>query len=132
MSKFTDKVVMAVRTVPFGQVASYGQIAHMVGVPRGARQVGWVLRSYEDKVVKDNFPLPWWRIINNAGKISIKGTKYHTPEIQKNALEKEGVKVSENLEIDIELYRFRPSQEILKKLELDDEYIFEIVKKFTL
>ena len=51
--------------IPYGRVVSYGQVAAYVGVPRGARQVGWTLRRLED------IDIPWWRVINNEGRISI-------------------------------------------------------------
>ncbi len=64
-----------VRQVPVGQVTSYGQIASMIPPPPdvdpeqyqrlGARWVGTALRAKPDK------PIPWWRVINSQGKISL-------------------------------------------------------------
>ena len=122
MSKFKEAVLKAVRAIPKGKVASYGQIALMAGVPRGARQVGWILHDYGDVT-------PWWRVINNAGRISTKCLE-HPAVSQKTLLEKEGVKVSSNLKIDIEKYRYRPDPVTLKKLKLDDEYIEVLMNKY--
>lgn len=122
-SKFTQKILQIVKMVPKGKVVSYGQVALMAGVPRGARQVGWILHQHGEQV-------PWWRVINNAGRISIKGIEHHA-HLQKDLLEKEGVKVTKDLNIDIENHRWRPHEETLKKLSLDDEYIFEILEKYT-
>ena len=49
MSEFKQKVIEVVQNVPFGTVVSYGQVAVMIGVPRAARQVGWILNSTEGK-----------------------------------------------------------------------------------
>lgn len=126
MSKFKDNVYKAIEFVPYGTVASYGQIALMVGVPRAAIQVGWVLNRAAGK-----YELSWWRIINNAGRISIKGC-IHTPADQKRLLEKEGIIVNDDLTLDIEKYRYRPTQEQLKKLNLEDEYIQSIIVKYLI
>src|SRR3972149_8916380 len=105
MSAFTDKIIRIVNLIPEGKVVSYGQVALMAGVPRGAPQVGWILHEHGDDG-------PWWRVINNSGRISIKSPD-HSPIVQKEKLEADEIPVGENLEIDIEKYRWRPSQEIL-------------------
>ena len=122
MSAFTDKVIEITNLIPKGKVVSYGQVALMAGVPRGARQVGWILHQFGDKT-------PWWRVINNAGRISTKCLE-HDANMQKEFLKKEGVQVTKKLNIDIENYRWRPSQEMLDKLALPDKYIFEVMEKF--
>lgn len=126
-SKFKQRVLKAVCLVPFGQVASYGQIALMVGVPRAARQVGWILNGTEEDFVSGQNSAPWWRIVNNQGRISIKGTKYNDAAVQKKLLEGEGLKIKKDLTFDIELYRFHPSLEQLKELGLDDDYVSELL-----
>ncbi len=55
-----------VAAIPKGRVASYGQIAKLSGVANGARLVGWVLRS-----APAHIDLPWHRVVNAQGKISI-------------------------------------------------------------
>ncbi len=101
MEKFSDLVLQIVKTIPKGKVASYGQVALMVGEPQAARQVGWVLNQKSDEQT------PWWRVINNSGRISIKHPEISALE-QKAMLEKEGVKVGKNFEVDIGKYRWRP------------------------
>ena len=98
---FKEKVMQAVGQVPRGKVVSYGQVAAACGSPRAARQVGWMLHTLDG-----NNSVPWWRVINNAGYISIKGNLMSTPLAQKNFLEDEGVPVSEDLKIDIEKFRY--------------------------
>ena len=122
MSKFTDRVLKAVRMIPKGKVASYGQIALMVGAPRAAIQVGWVLHENGDTT-------PWWRIINKIGHISTTCME-HDANMQKTLLEKDGVKVSKDLIVDMQKYRFIPEQKNLDELELEDTYIQELMDKY--
>ena len=130
MSPFKKKVIAAVNIIPQGQVASYGQIALMVGIPRGARQVGWVLNSLETDISKGACAVPWWRIINNAGRISIKGNLHGGAALQKKLLMQEGIHVEDDLSIDIEEYRFRSTVEDVKTLELDPEYIQMLIDRY--
>ena len=126
MSKFKDKVIRAVRSIPKGKVASYGQIATLVGIPRAAIQVGWVLH-----VCGDDGITPWWRVINSKGYISTKCPE-HTPNIQKKLLEKDGVGVGKNLSVDMKKYRYLPDYNILKKLEMKDEDICNFLEKYSI
>ena len=98
---FRDKVFAAVKKVPKGKVVSYGQVAAYCGSPRASRQVGWMLHTLDG-----TNQVPWWRVVNNAGKISIKGNFLSTPEEQKNFLQSEGVIISEQFTFDIEKYRY--------------------------
>lgn len=127
LTPFQKAVVMIVRLVPHGKVISYGQVATYIGIPRAARQVGWILRGLEESV-----EIPWWRVINNAGRISIKGNKNNTPGIQKQLLEQEGIEIDENFEFDIEKYRYRADIKTLKKLHLDQKYIKFILDKYSI
>ena len=124
MSKFRDYVYEVVQRVPYGKVVSYGQVALYAGIPRGARQVGWILNQSEGKV-----DLPWWRVVNNAGKITIKGNRYNTPDIQRKLLLSEKVKVDEEFNLDIEKYRFKPSEEFFKSIEHDEKYLDLVAEK---
>lgn len=98
MTHFSKNVIRFIKEIPMGKVATYGQIATLVGNPRGARGVSWILHSSST-----SHQLPWQRIINSKGKISFPfGTKkYHD---QKNRLRKEGVNVSEDGCIDLKKY----------------------------
>lgn len=111
-SRFKDGVIKIVNLIPEGTVVSYGQVALYLGVPRGARQVGWILNGLKDGEV------PWWRVVNNEGRISIKNLQY-TPNHQKQLLVQEGIKISEDLTFDIEKYRFIPDEKFVKRLQLD-------------
>lgn len=123
MSKFKNYVYEIVKAIPYGTVASYGQVALYADAPRAARQVGWILNQSEGKV-----DLPWWRVINNAGRISIKGSRFNTPDIQRKLLISEGVLVDEEFNLDIERYRFKPDKKFFKKLEHDLIYTDSVSK----
>ncbi len=107
MSEFSERVISIVNQIPCGQVVSYGQVAAYVGVPRGARQVGNILRTH------DEAGMPWWRVINNAGRISIKNM-FHGADEQRDRLQKEGVAVSRDFIINIEKYRWQATEAQMK------------------
>jgi methylated-DNA-protein-cysteine methyltransferase-like protein len=122
MTSFKKRVLEIVNEIPYGKVASYGQVSLIAGVARGARQVGHILHVH-------GRTYPWWRVINNAGRIS---TTFLDNEdnSQRDLLLKEGIIVNEKLELDIEKYRWRPEPTTLKKLQLDDNYIQKVMEKY--
>ncbi|QBY05358.1 MGMT family protein [Thalassotalea sp. HSM 43] len=82
-----QRIWQTVLAVPKGKVASYGQIADLAGLPGRARLVGKAL-GHAPKAMN----VPWYRIINSQGKISLpKGSEGF--ERQKNLLIDEGVVV---------------------------------------
>ena len=117
MSKFKAQVIKVVNLIPHGKVVSYGQVALYIGVPRAARQVGWILNGLEGRTF-----VPWWRVVNNKGRISIKNSRYSAEE-QRQLLIQEGVEVDKDFSFDIEKYRFVPDEKFVKKLELDPVYL---------
>jgi methylated-DNA-protein-cysteine methyltransferase related protein len=124
VSAFSEKVIQVVKSIPAGQVVSYGQVAAYVGVPRGARQVGWTLRQLGD------LDIPWWRVVNNQGVISIKGNMYNDAITQRDHLLQEGVIVDANFTLDIKKYRYIASEQSLKIYGLDKYYVQMIWDKF--
>ncbi len=88
ISAFSKKVMQLIRSIPEGNVATYGQIAKLAGKPQGSRGVAWILHSSSTA-----HKLPWHRVLNSQGKISFEiGT--HNFRQQKKRLEKEGVEIS--------------------------------------
>jgi len=108
MTSFKDQVVALVKTIPQGKVMSYGQVAACLGRPRAAREVGWALRGTGGGLPGEADEIPWWRVINREGRISIKGNFESTPALQRELLESEGVSVSEDFVVDIARHRFTP------------------------
>src|SRR5262249_13664846 len=86
----------AVRLIPPGRVASYGQIATIAGLDGHARMVGYALHSL--KPLND---VPWHRIVNAQGKISLAGPNARR---QQARLEAEGVKFLPSGNIDMKIY----------------------------
>ncbi|MFI5007125.1 MAG: MGMT family protein, partial [Solirubrobacterales bacterium] len=84
---FFSRVYEAVRSIPRGRVATYGQIAHLLGVPRGARAVGWALRALRGGAVTR---VPWHRVVGAGGRISLRGGS--GPFVQRKRLQAEGVR----------------------------------------
>lgn len=123
ISPFRERVMHIIRSIPEGNVMSYGQIALYAGLPRAARQVGWLLRNTKED-------LPWWRVINSKGTISIEGNWHADKSLQKKLLEREGIEVSNDMKIDMETYRFKATDEYLQKIQLPQEYIKDIVVKY--
>ena len=76
----------AVQAIPRGRVATYGQVAAMVGVPRGARAVGWALRALSTAAERS---VPWHRVVGAGGRISPRAGP--GPEQQRRRLRAEGV-----------------------------------------
>lgn len=99
---FSQRVKDLIKRIPRGKVATYGQIAACAGNPRAARQVVWILHSSTEKD-----KLPWHRVVNGKGRISLKPNYGY--EIQKELLQKEGMKFDKNDTIDFELYLWSPS-----------------------
>ena len=122
-SSFKQKVISIVKAIPNGCVASYGQVALYVGFPRGARQVGWILNGLERKLL-----VPWWRVVNNKGQITIKGSVY-TPLDQKMHLVSEGIKVEKDFSFNIKKHRWHPTEKEIQKFELDEDYTKMLIKK---
>jgi methylated-DNA-protein-cysteine methyltransferase-like protein len=76
------QVYRVVARVPRGRVASYGQIARIVGC--SARQVGYALAA-----TPEGLDLPWQRIVNREGRISLPGA---SGAAQRARLEAEGIR----------------------------------------
>lgn len=57
-------ILTVVAQIPYGKVASYGQIARLAGLPKHARLVGYVLKHLDA-----NSDLPWHRVVNSKGEI---------------------------------------------------------------
>lgn len=103
LQPFTENVIAIIKLIPEGKVMTYGQIAALAGNPRGARQVARVLHSMSRK-----YQLPWHRVINSIGKISIQDKE--SKDLQRAFLEGEGIEVKEDNRIDLATYQYRPDE----------------------
>ena len=80
------KIYAVVRRIPAGKVATYGQVAELAGLPNHARLVGYALHA-----ISEGTTIPWHRVINAQGKISIRGSA-SASITQRLRLEQEGVR----------------------------------------
>ena len=90
-----------IRDIPKGCVASYGQIAEIAGIPRGARQVGYALRH-----LPDHHDVPWQRGVQVSGKIAF-DTDSPQFEEQQRRLAMDDVAVIAG-RVHMQEYRWRP------------------------
>jgi methylated-DNA-protein-cysteine methyltransferase-like protein len=97
MTVFTEQVIEIIRSIPYGKVMTYGQIASYAGNPRGARQVSRILHGMTEK-----YNLPWHRVINSKGGISLTG---EAGFVQVQMLLDEGI-VVKNKQINLQKYIF--------------------------
>jgi methylated-DNA-protein-cysteine methyltransferase-like protein len=88
------RIYAIVRQIPPGNVASYGQIAKIVGCT--AREVGYAMAG----VKSDD--IPWQRVINSQGKISL-GEQFGGA-LQRELLENEGVQFDARGRVDFDQY----------------------------
>ncbi|HEY7675468.1 MAG TPA: methylated-DNA--[protein]-cysteine S-methyltransferase [Candidatus Methylomirabilis sp.] len=95
-----DRIYRAVRRIPRGRVATYGDIAELAGLPGRARQVGYALHA-----LPTGSTVPWHRVINRAGRISL------PPEAggleQRFRLMAEGVRVDPGGRVSLAVHHFR-------------------------
>lgn len=90
-----DRIIAYIQTIPIGQVVSYGRVASACGKPNHARQVGRILSTLDIFKIK----IPWWRVVNAKGEISLKGHGYINKQAQADLLKQDGVKVM-NFKVD--------------------------------
>jgi len=85
IGRFFQRVHDVVRRIPYGKVASYGQIAMILEHPHAARTVGWALHA-----LPAGSDVPCHRVINSLGRVST-SCLTHPPDLQRCLLEEEGV-----------------------------------------
>lgn len=95
------RIDAVVRCIPRGEVASYGQIAKLVGAC-SARQVGYAMAA-----LAEDSDVPWHRVINSQGRISIRSGSGDNG-LQRLLLAAEGVRFDDNQRVDLGTYRWQP------------------------
>ena len=100
---FDLRVYEAVSQIPFGQVATYGQIAELIGAYGCARQIGWSLKR-----LRLPSTIPWHRVINAKGEVSMSIGREGTDWIQIYLLKSECVFIDQELKIQLRRYLWKP------------------------
>lgn len=93
MGEFADRVFDIVSKVPRGKVATYGQVARMMGRPRSARYVGYALRA-NPRPGTDPDSIPCHRVVFKDGSLC-KSFAFGGPDVQFKMLREEGVTFTE-------------------------------------
>jgi methylated-DNA-protein-cysteine methyltransferase-like protein len=99
--RFHRLVYRVVRRVPRGKVVTYGQVAAILGQPRGARAVGVALGALRAPLVD---VVPWHRVINAAGHCTHRDGFWAS--IQQERLEEEGVPFDRSGRVDLKTVRW--------------------------
>jgi methylated-DNA-protein-cysteine methyltransferase related protein len=95
-----NSIYHIVRQIPSGRVATYGQIAAMAGFPRHSRFVGRALAN-----APTSMNIPWHRVVNAQGKISIRGMD-GSDDFQLILLEEEGIEFGLNKRISMKRFQW--------------------------
>ena len=124
---FFETVWLIVKQIPKGRVSTYGQIASMIPplsqvTPDEHRRLSprWVGTAMRN--VPDGQAIPWQRVINSQGKISLSGS---SGVRQRQLLEAEGIPFDEKGRVDLGTYGWQgPGDEWLEEHDLLPPDIF--------
>ncbi len=106
---FRDRVIAVVNAIPRGRVLTYGQVALLIGSPRGARQVGRVLY-----LLGPLTSVPWQRVVNRFGGLST--YKIGRGDQQRRLLEDEGIRFEPDGTLDLQSYQWHPRDATIRNL----------------
>ncbi len=96
-------IYRAIRKIPRGRVATYGQIATLAGIDGHARQVGYALHT-----LPAGSDVPWHRVINARGEVSPRNAS-DSHELQRLLLEAEGIEFDARGRVDLAIFGIRDS-----------------------
>lgn len=96
-----EKIYEVVKRIPYGKVASYGQVAFLAGNPRWSRVVGYALHQNPNPN-----EIPCYRVVTKDGAVS-KAFAFGGENRQRELLEAEGVEFIGEL-VDMEAFRWQP------------------------
>ena len=110
---FDERVWRVVSLIPHRGLATYGQVADWIGAWGCARQVGWALRR-----LKLPSEVPWQRVVNAKGKISMCPSREGSDWMQRQLLIAEGIPVDQEGRLALKQFLWTPDPEALA-LELN-------------
>jgi methylated-DNA-protein-cysteine methyltransferase-like protein len=108
---FFDRVYKIVAKIPYGKVATYGDIAEACGIKSSARTVGWALNGAKSS------GLPCHRVVNRFGALTGR-MHFGSPDLMKDLLLSEGVEFDENDCVILEKYLWKPRHIKIKSIKL--------------
>jgi methylated-DNA-protein-cysteine methyltransferase-like protein len=97
----TFALVMA---CPPGRVVTYSWIGRVLGYPRGARMIGWIMNEVTNGV-------PAQRVINSKGELS-GSWAFGSPDRMRLLLENEGIVFSSDGKVDLKRYGWDPTRDL--------------------
>ncbi len=100
-----DRIYEIVRQVPKGRVATYGQVAELANLAGKARVVGYALYRVDIKTLD----IPWQRVVNAKGEVSLSPLRFGSDYLQRSLLEGEGIRFNEAGKIDLRKYLWQPN-----------------------
>ena len=94
-----ERIYEVVKQIPYGKVATYGQVATLAGNPHWSRVVGYALHSNPDPDT-----IPCYRVVNHFGELT-PAFAFGGINRQQELLESEGIEVTEG-KVDLSLYKW--------------------------
>lgn len=99
-TNFREQVFRQVKKIPKGKVVTYGQVALLLGKPRGAREVGWMLHT------NDRIDVPCHRVVDRNGRLAPNFAFDGIIE-QRRRLENEGVTFIDKAHVDLDKHLWK-------------------------
>src|SRR5438105_144691 len=97
-----ERIFAVVRRIPAGRVTTYGTVARLAGLGAHARLVGYALSA-----LPTGTAVPWHRVINAQGKLSLERSSSGSGVTQRLRLVREGVQVDVPGRVSLERYGWR-------------------------
>jgi methylated-DNA-protein-cysteine methyltransferase related protein len=97
-----ERIYAIVRKIPRGKVTTYGTVAKLAGLDGQARLVGYALSA-----LRDGTSVPWHRVINAQGRLSLELAASSSGTTQRLRLEREGVPVDAAGRVSLERFGWR-------------------------
>ncbi|MEM9008873.1 MAG: MGMT family protein [Cyanobacteria bacterium P01_F01_bin.86] len=109
MANTYNLIYAVVRQIPYGKVATYGQVAELAGLIGKPRLVGYALYR-----VTDDDQVPWHRVINAKGEVSRSPHRNGMDDLQQTLLEEEGIEFTPTGKLDLNTYRWIADSALLE------------------
>jgi methylated-DNA-protein-cysteine methyltransferase related protein len=103
-----NAIYAVVRQIPYGKVATYGQVAELANLYGQARLVGYALFR-----VQESDEVPWHRVINAKGEISYSHFRNGADYLQRSLLEQEGILFNAAGKVNLKEYLWHPDPEVV-------------------
>ncbi|KOO08463.1 MGMT family protein [Vibrio hepatarius] len=100
MDQFLAQIFAVIHQIPAGKVTTYGEIAKLAGYPGYARHVGKALSN-----LPQGTQLPWFRVINSQGRISLNGEDLVR---QREEMIADGIEVTRDGKVSLRKYKWQP------------------------